>query len=326
MAGIRGGRQSDDVSVISSRRRPVFAEPLRGITHLPSPNRFLIACGLLLLASAAFHGVVFLMSGMPWEGPVSWRKPILFGFSFGITAITIGLIASALRMRASVAWLLLGALGIASVVETALITMQTWRGVPSHFNFATAFDTAIFSAMGGLVSVVAMALVVLTILTFTSLRTDSPSLAWAIRWGMVLLLVGQALGGAIISAGVPAVITGDQAAVFGPEGVVFGEAGILKSPHGVAMHAIQVLPLLAWLAGRAGWAERDRMRAVLSAMVGYTALLAVSSFQAFTGQAMLALAVPALAVAGVGAALVVVPSAAVAVSLAVRLVRGQLRF
>ena len=312
------------MSAIASHPSPVLTEPLRRIGRLPAPHRFLIACGLLLLVSAAFHGIVYLTSGTSWEGPLSWRKPILFGFSFGITAVTIGLIAANLRMRIGLAWGLLGSLGVASVAETALITMQTWRSVPSHFNFATAFDSAVFSAMGGLVSIVALALVVLTILTFTSLRTDSPSLAWAIRWGMVLLLVGQALGGAIISAGVPAVITGDEAAVFGPEGVVFGEAGILKSPHGVAMHAIQVLPLLAWLAGRAGWAERGRMRAVLCAIVGYTVLLGVSSFQAFTGQATLALAVPALAVAGVGAALVVIPSTAVAVSLVHRLVRRGL--
>lgn len=314
------------MSVTASHPSPAITEPLRSIGRLPAPHRFLIACGLLLLASAAFHGIVFLLSGTSWEGPLSWRKPILFGFSFGITAVTIGLIAANLRMRIGLAWGLLGSLGVASVAETALITMQAWRGVPSHFNFATAFDSAVFSAMGGLVSVVALVLVVLAIMTFTSLRTDSPSLAWAIRWGMLLLLIGQALGGAIIAAGVPAVITGDEAAVFGPEGVVFGEAGILKSPHGVAMHAIQVLPLLAWLAGRAGWLERNRMRAVLSAIVGYSALLGVSSFQAFTGQATLTLAVPALAVAGVGAALVVIPPAAVAVSLARGLVRREIQF
>jgi hypothetical protein len=222
-------------------------------------------------------------------------------------------------MRPGGAWALLGGLGVASVAETALITMQAWRGVPSHFNFDTSFDGAVFSAMGGVVSVVAVVLAILTILTFTSLRTDSASLAWGIRSGMVLLLIGQALGGAIIAAGVPAVITGDTGAVFGPQGVVFGEAGILKSPHGVAMHAIQVLPLIAWLAGRAGWSERKRMRAVVSAIVGYSALLGVSAFQAFTGQAMLALAIPALAIAVVGAALVVVPGTAVAMSLSRRL-------
>lgn len=300
---------------------PALTVPLRAITGLPAAHRFLIACGLLLLASGAFHGVVLLLSDTGWEGPVSWRKPILFGFSFGITVVTVAIVASALRMRSGVAWALLGSLGVASVAETALITLQTWRGVPSHFNFATGFDGAIFSAMGGLVAVVAVALVILTVLTFTSQRTDARSLAWAIRAGMVLLLVGQALGGAIIAVGVPAAIA-DQAAVFGPEGVVFGEAGILKSPHGIAMHAIQVLPLLAWLAQVAGWKERLRIRAVVSAIVGYSALLGVSSFQAFTGQATLHLAAPSLAVAGVAAALVTVPAVLVAVSLVRRLLGG----
>jgi hypothetical protein len=309
------------MSLVASQPARAFAVPLRGITRLPTSHRFLIVCGLLLLASAAVHGAVFLVSGTAWEGPLSWRKPMLFGFSFGITAVTVAIIAAALRMRPSVAWTLLGSLGVASVAETALITMQTWRGVPSHFNFATGFDGAVFSAMGGVVAVVALALTILTILTFTSLQTSARSMAWAIRSGMVLLLVGQALGGAIIAAGVPAVIAGDDGTVFGPEGVVFGEAGILKSPHGIAMHAIQVLPLLVWLAQVAGWTERQLMPAIASGIVGYSALLGVSSFQAFTGRATLDLAVPALTVAAAGAALLIVPAIMVAASLVRRLLR-----
>ena len=36
----------------------------------------------------------------------------------------------------------LGLFAAASVAEVALITMQRWRGVPSHFN-ETAFDTLV---------------------------------------------------------------------------------------------------------------------------------------------------------------------------------------
>ena len=289
--------------------------------HLRAPHRVLLVAGLILLVSAAVHGVIFLFSGTSWDGPVSWRKPVLFGFSFGITAVTVALIATQLRMRTWLAWLLLGPLAVASVAETALITMQVWRGVPSHFNGSTAFDTAVFDSMGSLVVVVAAVLVVLTILTFTSITTTEPTLTWSIRAGMVLLVIGQALGVGIIAVGVPAVEAGNEAAVFGPHGVLFGEAGILKSPHGIAMHAIQVLPLLALLVQATGWTARLRALAVSAAIVGYSALLAVAAAQAYTGQAPLALGAVSLVVAVVAVLLVVVPYAAVAWALGRRMLR-----
>ncbi|WP_167138204.1 hypothetical protein [Diaminobutyricimonas sp. TR449] len=298
---------------------PVRVLPEFATLRFTGPQKVLLGAGLLLLVSALVHAVVFLASGTPWEGPVSWRKPILFGFSFGITAVTIALFAGAIRMRPWLAWAMLGTLAVTSVAETALITLQTWRGVPSHFNFTTAFDALVFSAMGAVVSVIALVLVVLTVLTFTSMRDVPGSVKLAIRAGMVLLLVGQALGGMIIAVGIPPVVTGDEAAAFGAEGVLFGEAGILKSPHGVAMHALQVLPLLAWLAPVAGLAESRTRRAVLAATIGYTLVLGVSLLQTFTGQAPFALGVPMLALALVGILLVAVPYGRVGLALLGRL-------
>src|SRR5918993_4166544 len=114
-----------------------------------SYQSFLYAAGVLLLASGLVHSVVFLLDGGGWDGPLSWRKPILFGFSFGITVLSLGWVLSFLPRRRRLGWLLAGPLGVASVAEVLLITMQRWRGVPSHFNEATAFDAAVFNAMGG---------------------------------------------------------------------------------------------------------------------------------------------------------------------------------
>ena len=281
--------------------------------HQQPYQKLLTATGLLLLASGAAHGIVFLVSGTPWEGPLSWRKPTLFGFSFGITAVTIALVASYLPLRRWLGWALLGSLAVFSLLETALITMQTWRGVPSHFNDTTAFDGAVFSAMGAAVAVIALVLVVLTVLCFTSLRAPAASLAWAIRAGMVLLVVGQALGALIIAVGVSQLVGDGDATAFGPSGVVFGEGGILKSPHGVALHAIQVLPLLAWLALLTSWPEGRRRRAVLGATAGYTLVLGVVGYQALTGRAPLALDVLSLLLLlGIGVVAIAAAYAAVA--------------
>ena len=80
---------------------------------------------------------------------MSLRKAATFGLSFGLTLPSVAWATSFLRLRARGAGA--GAFLVACVVETVLITMQAWRGVPSHFNFATPFDTAVSMtlALGG---------------------------------------------------------------------------------------------------------------------------------------------------------------------------------
>jgi hypothetical protein len=257
--------------------------PLRR-PRFDAAQRFLLICGVLLVVSGLFHGIVLFTTGGSLEGPLSWRKPTVFGLSFGITAVTIAFVASALRLSKVASWILLGSLGVASVAETALITMQTWRGVPAHFNFATVFDTAVFIAMGVLVTIVAVVLLVLTVLSFTAMRGIPRSLALAIQAGMVLLIVGQILGVLIITTGVQPAAMGDDAAVFGPNGVVLGSAGILKYPHGIALHAVQLLPLLALLGLLTRWNESRRTSTIARAALGYVLITAISTIQAYTGR------------------------------------------
>jgi hypothetical protein len=254
---------------------------------------FLYAAGVLLLASGLVHTVVFLLDGGGWDGPLSWRKPILFGFSFGITVLSLGWVLSFLPRRRRLGWLLAGALGVASVAEVLLITMQRWRGVPSHFNEATAYDAAVFSAMGVMVAVAALVIGAVTVWSFISLRA-APSMAVAIRAGLVLLVTGQLLGGAIIANGM-----GKSEAQAVAAGSTFGAAGGMKVPHAVSLHAVQLLPVLAWLLGFTGWAERRRTRVVLVAAAGYLGLFVVTVVQTFSGVPTLELA------AGVAVLLVV---------------------
>jgi hypothetical protein len=169
--------------------------------------------------------------------------------------------------------------------------------------------------MGMTVMVIVVVVISLAILSFTSAKPGAPGLTLSIRAGMVLLVAGQVLGAAIIGVGEAAVLSGNEAAVFGPEGVVLGAAGVLKSPHGIALHAIQVLPLLGWLVQRSSWSDVRRRNAVWSAGIGYSLVLAVSVFQAYTGQAQLALSIGTIAAALEGVLLIAVPYVEAAVQL-----------
>ncbi|HKG52189.1 MAG TPA: hypothetical protein VKB14_17295 [Actinomycetales bacterium] len=232
-----------------------------------SYQRFAYVCSGLLLASGLFHLGVFLVDGGPWEGPVSWRKPVVFGLSFGITLATVSWFMSFLRPRKSVGWLVIGTFAVASLAEVFLVSMQKWRGVASHFNNDTAFDGIVFSAMGSLVTVLVLLTVFITVRSFLAL--DAPvALAWAIRTGLVLMLVSQAVGVQMITEG----------------GNTFGAAGALKVPHAVTLHAIQVLPALALLSMAAGFSERHGLRMVALGATGYGCVIAGTMVQTYSGR------------------------------------------
>lgn len=259
--------------------RVMFAS-LRGYwTQAENHQKFVYIISALLIASGVFHMGVFLLAGEPWAGPVSWRKPIVFGFSFGVTNLLLAWVMTFLAKHRVRGWLLMGTLGIASLVEVFLITMQKWRGVPSHFNRETPFDDAVFASMGIMIMFVGLVIMVLTLWSFFSVKT-SPSMGWAIRVGLVLLVFGQVFGVLII-------VNDPQATLIIAKNYetasIFGAAGQLKVPHAVTLHALQVLPALAWLLLFTNWPESRRTKTVIIAAAGYVGLALVSALQTFSG-------------------------------------------
>ena len=69
------------------------------------------------MVSGLFHGLVYLVDGGGWEGPLSWRKPTVFGLSFGITLITLTWFLGFLRPSRWAGWTVVGILSVASLGE-----------------------------------------------------------------------------------------------------------------------------------------------------------------------------------------------------------------
>ena len=253
------------------------AELWRGAS---GPQRLLIAAGLALVASGVFHAAVYLAQGAgSLSGPVTWRKPIEFGISGGLMALSLAAVMGRLPRTGWLAWPI--AIGVSFFVpETTLITVQQWRGVPSHFNFATTFDSTVFSLMGVFIAFVSLAIIVMTVWTFTSLRGPASS-AVAIRAGMAFLVVGQVLGFAIVGNGT---VVDDLS-----RASIFGVAGEMKIPHGVALHGLQVLGVLALLLERSVLGESRRLGLVILATAGYALALTASIVHTLDGRAPLEL-------------------------------------
>lgn len=245
------------------------AEPYQRVTYV---------VGTLLVAVGVAHLLVWAAVGGPWTGPIGWRKPVTFGVSFGMTTLTLGWMATYLPMARHIGRLLFLPLAVANTIEVTWVSLQRARGVASHFNTDTALDNVLFLANGLAILVTVAVIVTLTWRAFTA-ASGPDSMRFGIRAGLVVLLVSMAVGGAMIGNGLT------RAAAGGTALTTFGRAGIMKVPHAVGMHAIQLLPGLAWLLSFSSIPEPARLRLVQVAAAGYGLLVAVSLLQTFTGVA-----------------------------------------
>lgn len=223
--------------------------------------------GAALVLAGVAHVAVFLINGGPWYGPVSWRKPITFGLSFGLSLISVAWVASYLRLTERSRTVLLGVFAADCVLEVTGITLQAWRGVPSHLNTETAFDTVVAFglALGGAVLVVVLG--TLAVVALRGRVDGAPSMRLALRAGFGLLATGLLAGAAMIARGEILINGGDTQAGY-------DHAGFLKAFHGVTLHAVLVLPALAWLLARTRLDEVARTRVVAWAVTTYVAAAA----------------------------------------------------
>ena len=249
--------------------------------------KLLTYLGAVLVASGIIHLGIYFLYGGPWEGEVSWRKPILFGISAGLTSISMGWVWASLSrwkydgfLSSTAAWALL--------IEVGLIDLQQWRGVASHFNRSTPIDSAIYNLMGLLILWVTGVIIFLTVRSFIEPLSQPVPMVIAIQYGLLYLTISCLLG-IVIN------ISGDLRMQHGLPPTQFGAAGVPKFPHGVVIHALQWLPLLSWGAAWAHFSKTFQRRLILLASRASGLLLIYASIVTLLGRARFD-APPALAV------------------------------
>ena len=195
-----------------------------------------VLAGALLVASGLLHLLWMWGTNSEWSGPLSPRKPALFGVSGGLTIWSIVWSVkqcTPFRYDKIFARLMAGGL----LAEVGLITVQYWRGVPSHFNRTTTLDICVESTMLLLILLVTLGLAWLCWRSFWLVPMPQAR-SIAIRAGLWLLLVSCGLG-------FMTTILGEVNIANGRSPEIWGRAGVLKYPHGAALHAIQTLPIVA---------------------------------------------------------------------------------
>ncbi|MFI6319136.1 hypothetical protein ACIBG8_16525 [Nonomuraea sp. NPDC050556] len=251
--------------------------------------------------------VLFFTDPRTLGGVPLWAKPLKFAASFAIYSFTWAWLLS-LRHRASrTGWWMGTALVIAGAAEVAIIFGQAARNRHSHFNEATELDAALWKAMGVTIGVLLLANIVAAILLLLERQADRV-MTWAVRAGLVISAIGLSLGGLMV-VHVPGQSWAEDMAGAHSVGVQDGGAGLplfgwstvggdLRVPHFIGMHALQLLPLLAFALTRlVSPAVALRLTAV--ATVAYAGLLGIVTWQALRGQSLVhpdALTLSALAV------------------------------
>lgn len=290
-------------------------------------NRILTLAILLHVAL-----VPLLLLGMAVDpkiigGANGWIKPLKFALSGGIYGATILWMLTFVQGRRRWVQGIASVTGIALIAETVLITMQVMRGTTSHFNAATAFDGIVFSIMGTFIMLLSLAGFLLAIFLLFQ-RLPDPVVAWGLRWGLIIALVGMGSGVLMTSGNLPpssvaAAEAGEPVTVVGAHsvGVDDGGPGLpflgwsttggdLRVGHFFGLHGLQVLPFLAFLltrpAARRRLTQRQRVGLIWTAGLGYLGLTLLLTWQAMRAQPVIApdgttLLAAALLAAGVAA-------------------------
>ena len=215
------------------------------LSSLALRNAPLYYFGWVCLAGALGCAGLTLFSPTQVTGVNAWVKPLKFFGSIALFVWTMGWYLGYLGPRPAVAlytWVVVGTL----TFELLCIVGAAANGQRSHFNVSSPFHAAVFAAMG-------VAIVVTTLWTAyigllfcqVSLPGLPPAYLWAIRLGIALFVVFAFEGGLMA--------TRLAHTVGGPDGGpgLLGlnwstRHGDLRVAHFVGMHALQVLPLLAW--------------------------------------------------------------------------------
>ncbi|WP_222940424.1 hypothetical protein [Hymenobacter sp. BT491] len=175
-----------------------------------------------------------------------WIKPLKFAASSVIYLWTLGWLLADLPAKAQravrfIAW----GVSVSMLVEMLCIYLQAYRGTTSHFNISSAFDGLIFGLMGMFIMLNTLLVIWALGLSLRHRPFGSAGYVWGMRLGLLLFLVGSAIGGSMVSHMGHTIGAADG----GPGLPVLGWStryGDLRAAHFLGLHSLQALPLAGW--------------------------------------------------------------------------------
>lgn len=214
------------------------------IQELRLKNESLYYFGLICLILAGLFLILTRLTNTQVHQVNAWYKPFKFAFSIFLYSWTMVLYCSYLpdfNIRIF-NWTVIILFGF----EIAYIALQAGRGQLSHFNLSTPLYSLLYSLM----AIAATAVTVYTAyICWVFFSTDFPELpdyyVWAIRLGLLLFVIFSFEGflmGSRLNHSVGALNDNSNWFIIGWS-KSFGD---LRVAHFIGMHALQILPFLAF--------------------------------------------------------------------------------
>jgi hypothetical protein len=255
------------------------------LAELSRRDTVLWVTGLVQLALAVAFVVGLVVDDRVLLGVNPWLKPLKFALSITIYVWTVAWLLGDVRAgAANAARVISVGTSVAMLVEIACIALQSLRGVTSHFNVKTPFDSGVFGLMGFMILLNTLLAAALLLLYFT-VPSDLPRpYVWAVRLGLALFLFGSGVGPLMVSRGAHAVGVPD-----GGPGLPLAnwstKGGDLRVAHALGLHALQILPLVAWALVHVGRLSGSQQTAAVFGLAALYALATVTVLrQALAGQ------------------------------------------
>jgi hypothetical protein len=267
-------------------------------------SRSLTGVGILMSLVFLACLVGLAIDGRTVTGAPVWLKPAKFAISSAIYSGTLAWLFRYIEVWPRFTRLLGATTAAVLVIEVGIIDFQASRGTISHFNVSSPFDTALWAVMGTAIAILWLASIGILVALLRQPFADR-GLAWALRLGMLITVIGSASGGLMVTPterqrtviaethhAPPSVGGHTVGAPDGGPGLPgvgwSSNHGDLRIPHFLGLHALQVVPLL-WYFGtrrrrsRFGTAETGYAFAIASS---YLAFVGVLTWQALRGQSI----------------------------------------
>lgn len=227
-------------------------------TMIRSPHRPYAVLTALSVALTALALIWMAFDSRVLADSAVWAKPLKFAISFIVFFGTLALTEA----RFSPVWrqgrlfrALHVLLSAAFVFEMSYMIFQAAQGQPSHFNYSTVFSGIMYALMGiGATTLVVGA----GVMGWAALRDTAAAFGPALRQGVALGFIGSCIL-TLITAGTMSSTSGHYIGIPQPDAAQIplmgwsATVGDLRPAHFVALHLMQVLPLVGlWVDRRAG--------------------------------------------------------------------------
>ena len=250
-------------------------------------GKLLYYTGWVLIAISILMIIPLMIDSRLVMGINPWIKPMKFSISTAIYIWTYSWLLHDIqkpwyKLKSSLKWVLF----ISMVIEMAIVIVQGARGVRSHFNFETNIDSLLFGVMGLFIMINTVIIFILAIMYFFKQDNLKPNYLLAVRLALIIFIVGNMIGGMMISNGQHAVGVSD-----GGEGLPFLNwsklGGDLRIAHFMGLHSLQIIPFLSYIIIQKVESLMNQRILIIALTIIYSVILYALTNQALAGQPLI---------------------------------------